>query len=252
MRVLFWPMFTYPGNVNADSGYICVRNLVREIPAHWHAYVIMPTWEGKDVSDELDAMPNVTRVPMDMHTLFHAQEVVSDPSTFWRFSPQEGTIPVEAVVCSSPTKMVDLANAYAIRTDDHDRPLMVNWDLLARDDLMQNFRTNAQELMAVYAGVAMADRNVYGSPMMEWMTHRMTRKLLSPSLHREVIAKGETVFAGVPMSKIDHATAGVKKRDKFTVYYGGRFGSMKRVDDLAEVYDTAFRFGRDIEPNLPP
>jgi hypothetical protein len=51
----------------------------------------------------------------------------------------------------------------------------------------------------------------------------------------------------VPVARIDEVTAGVEKRPEFTVFYGGRMGQVKRVDDLTEIADLAFMFGRDMK-----
>lgn len=249
MRVLAWPIYTYAGNPLADSGYICFRNLIRAIP-EWTWHVVIPDWaneaNGKALKDDLDDLPNVVKIPVPMPTLYRAQEVAADPEVIWRYSPQSGTQPIDAVICGSNQTALQVANAWSIRTRDEDKPLVVAWDLLTRDDRNNSWRSEDVELLAHFAGATVADLNIFGSPMMEWMARDMLRKQFSPSVVRETMNRSRTVFAGVPVARIDEVTAGIRKRDKFTVFYGGRLGAVKRVDDLTEIADIAFSFGRDM------
>lgn len=251
MRVLAWPLYTYAGNLNADSGYICFRNLIRAIP-EWTWHVLVPDWatdeNGKRVHDDLDDLPNVVKVPVPMHTLYRGQEVLLDPETVWKYSPQVGTQPLDAVITGSNQIAATLANAWGIRMEDDNRPLIVAWDLMTRDDRNRGWNAQDVELLLHFAGAVVADLNVYGSEMMRWMTADMLRKQFAPAVVREVLAnRSETIYAGVPVARIDEVTAGIPKRDKFTVFYGGRMGGVKRVDELTEIADLAFSFGRDIE-----
>lgn len=244
MRILHVPTYSFSVNPLADSGYICFRNLIRATP--WtHHYVVVPDWD-RSMDDDLDDLRNVTKVPARMHTLYRIQESFPDPDWMLRFSPAQGARPVEAVINASPARTVQLASGYATRLETHERPVIVNWDLLARDDLKRGWQADDRELQAVYAGVAMADLNLYGSPMMQWMTERMVKGMLAPAQVRRVLETGETIYAGVPVERIDEHSD-VPKRERFSVFYGGRMGAVKRIDDLSEVIDSAYRFGRDID-----
>jgi hypothetical protein len=62
-----------------------------------------------------------------------------------------------------------------------------------------------------------------------------------------VHASSTDILQGIPVKRLLAATDGVKKRSRFSVYYGGRLSTSKRFDDLAEVIDTFYRFGRDVD-----
>lgn len=249
MRVLAWPIYSYPANILADSGYICFRNLIQGIP-EWTWHVVVPEWaDGQKYRaplDELDSLPNVVKVPVPMHTLYRMQEIGLDRETVARYSPQTGTEPIDVAICGSNQIASVLANAWSIRVPDQDRPLIVAWDLLTRDDKNKGWKSEDTELILHFAGAAVADLNVFGSEMMRWMTQEMLRKLMSPALVRDTMRRSETVYAGVPVARLLRGVDGVKKRDKFTVFYGGRMGVVKRVDELTEIAELAFSFGRDM------
>jgi glycosyltransferase involved in cell wall biosynthesis len=248
LRALAWPIYSFAGNPLADSGYICFRNLIRAVP-EWTWHLVVPEWakDRKALHDDLDDLPNVVKVPVPFQTLYRAQEVALDPATLWRYSSSVGEQPIDLAVAGSNQIALHLANAWTIRSAEDDRPYVVAWDLLTRDDRNRGWRSEDVELMAHFAGAAVADLNIYGSEMMRWMTADMLRKLFSPSVVRKTLQeRSETIYAGVPVKRIDEVTGGIQKRDRFTVFYGGRFGAVKRVDDLTEIADLAFQFGRDM------
>ena len=249
MRVLAWPLYTYAGKPAADSGYICFRNLIRAVP-EWDWQVVVPEWAHEKglLEDDLDDLPNVEKVPVDLPTLHRVQEVTPSPETVWRYAPQAGLNPVDAVITGSNQIAHALSNAWGIRMPESHRPVIVAWDLMTRDDQNRGWRADEVELLAHFTGAATADLNIYGSEMMRWMTQNMLRKQFSPAVIRDVMQnRSETLYAGVPTKRIAEVTKGIKKRDKFTVFYGGRMGSVKRVDELTEITDIAFSFGREME-----
>lgn len=246
MRGLIWPTYSYAGNVATDSLYIIARNLIRVTPeVKW--YLIVPDWHGKIPEDELDDMPWVTKVPTPMPMHYRLQESTMDPETMMRFSPQDGDLPVEIVVQMSPMRTLNMTNAYSVRVKPPDRPIMVTWDLLARDDRNKEYVADEIELMHNAAGAWVSDLNAHESPICEWMVTYSGRKFLAPSGVRKLQQTSATYEQGIPWGVMAEAVKGVKKREKFSVYYGGRFAASKRFDDLAEIIDAAYRFGRDME-----
>lgn len=245
-RGLIWPTYSFPGNVATDSLYIIARNQIRVMPeVFW--YLITPDWEGKEVHDELDDLPNVVKVPTPMSTLYRAQESSMDPEMLWRFSPQEGRRPVELCIQHSPQRLLNMANAWAIRIGEAHRPVLVNYDLLARDDRGKEYPADEIELMQIAAGYWAADWNVNESEIVDWMATYNARKFLSPSATKRVRDRCVLIEQGVAVGKLDETMEGVSRRKKFTVYYGGRFAESKRFDDIAETIDAVYRFGREIE-----
>jgi len=246
MRVLLWPTFSYPGNAHADSLYLIARNLVLANPdVYWH--VVAPQWETKQPADELDELANVKKWHVEMPVLYRAQEAVVDPNVVWRFGPQDGDLPVEAVISMSPQRLPNLVNAWTIRSTPTSEPVFVNWDLLVRNDRSGEITSDEVELMQLAMGAAVADLNVHESPIARKMSLDMCRKYLSPSMVSRVIASSMDVLQGVPVEKIRKIAERTEKRERFTVYYGGRLSTSKRFDDLATIVRQAYEFGRDID-----
>jgi glycosyltransferase involved in cell wall biosynthesis len=246
-RILLWPTYSYPGNVGADSLYLIARNLIRAAPVGEFVWTLVVPELGSVPKDDLDERPDVVKYPLAMPPLYRAQEALPDPYTVRLFAPQDGLYPVDALISMSPARTLSIADAWGIRTPDTARPLIVNWDLLVRDDGAGEIRASASELLLQAAGAAVADLNVHESPVARRMALDVVRTHLSAGLVRRVLDSSIDVLQGIPVARLDDAIHEVPKREKFTVYYGGRFSTSKRVNELAEVIDYFYRFGRDVE-----
>lgn len=244
MRLLVWPTYSYAGNVGADSLYLIARNLLRELDVEDRAVLVVPDWANKDVADDLTHDRRIEKIQTPMAVLYRAQEALADPETAWAFSPQEG-LPIDAVISMSPARSLSLANAWSIRTTD--RPAIVNWDLLVRDDRSGEMTTDEVELMQMAAGCWAADLNVFESPIARKMTLDVCRKHLSGSAVMRVMETSVDVPQGISVDRLMEIVERTPKREKFTVYYGGRFSTSKRVEEVAEVIDAFYRYGRDVE-----
>jgi hypothetical protein len=73
------------------------------------------------------------------------------------------------------------------------------------------------------------------------------RRFLSPSAVRKVMDRAVVIPRYLETEKIDRATAGMKKADTFTVFFGGRVNEAKQAEAMLETYDKFFRFGRDVK-----
>lgn len=238
-----WPTYSYAGNVGADSLYLIARNLLVEATDPWT--MVVPEWSGK--VPEGDVPRNVTKVARPMLPLYRTQEAVADPEVVWRFAPTDGPRPVEICVSMSPARTLALANAWRCRSTPTAEVVLVNWDLLVRDDKNGEIHADDEELVHQAAGCAAADLNVFESPVAKSMALDICRKYLSPSLVRKVIDSSVDVPQGIPVDRMLAATTGIWKRPRFSVYYGGRFSTSKRIEELAEVIDALYRFGRDVD-----
>jgi hypothetical protein len=165
----------------------------------------------------------------------------------WKFAPTDGTVPVDVIVSMSPARTLNVANAWAMRCPETARPLLVNWDLLVRDDHSGEMTADEPELLQQAAGGASADLNVHESPIARRMALDVARKHLSAANVRKLLDSSVDVPQGIPVERLMDVVRATPKREKFTVYYGGRFSTSKRINDLADVADAFYRFGRDVD-----
>lgn len=244
MRVLWWGTYSYRANLGADSVYIILRNALREVT--WgHHYLVVPT--DSSLVDDLDSNPRVTKVRVPMSNIYPYQEALPHEGTIRRFAPNDGPCPVDALVSTSPQVTLRVAHVWGIRTTRTAQPLIVNWDLLVRDDARGEFNAKEIELLQAAAGCYVADMNVFESRVARRMTMETCRLSLSAGRTRRVADSAVDIPQGIPVSRLREAIEGVPKREKFTVYYGGRFSASKRVDELSDVFDTFYRYGRDVD-----
>jgi glycosyltransferase involved in cell wall biosynthesis len=247
VKVLVWPTYSYAGNVGADSLYLIARNLIDAARTDLFQWtLIVPDLPSVPV-DVLDDRPDVRKVRVPMSVLYRQQEAVADPAIVWKYAPQDGTDPHDVLLSMSPARSLNVSNAWSIRTPETARAGIVNWDLLVRDDGSGEMTADDVELLQQAAGAAAADSNVFESPIAKRMTLDMARKHLSPSNVLKVIESSSVVLQGIPADEVYQVAKRTQKREKFAVYYGGRFSTSKRLNELAEVIDAFYRFGRDVE-----
>jgi len=207
--------------------------------------MVVPSWSGK--VPEGDVPGNVTKIARPMLPLYRTQEAIADPEVVWRFAPTDGARPVEVCVSMSPARTLSIANAWRCRSTPTAEVVLVNWDLLVRDDKNGEINADNEELVHQAAGCAAADLNVFESPVAKEMALDVCRKYLSPSMVRKVLDSSVSVPQGIPVSRLLDAIRGIEKRDRFAVYYGGRFSTSKRIEELSEVIDALYRFGREVD-----
>jgi glycosyltransferase involved in cell wall biosynthesis len=245
MRILLWPTYSYPGNVGADSLYLIARNLIRASPVgeiNW--VLIVPTLKTVPV-DDLDSRPDVQKVAIDFPSNYRMQEATALPEVVWKYSGVDGTEPVDAVLSMSPARTVNLANAWAQKATRTSRQIVATWDLLVRDDGNGEFIATRPELAHQATGSLVSDVIYHESPVARKMTIDVARRFLSPSAVKHIMDVSVDIPQGIDVASVLKAGQGVQKREKFTVYYGGRFSSSKRINEIAEIYDKFFQFGRD-------
>ncbi|AMM44354.1 glycosyltransferase [Arthrobacter phage Kitkat] len=246
MRILLWPTYSYPGNVGADSLYLIGRNLIRATPVgeiNW--IMIVPNLKTVPV-DDLDSRPDVQKVVVDFPSNYRMQEAAALPEIIWKYAGVDGPEPVDAVLSMSPARTVNLANAWAQKATRTSRQVIATWDLLVRDDGNGEFIATRPELAHQATGSLVSDVIYHESPVARKMTLDVARRFLSPSGVKHIMDVSIDIPQGIDVASVLKAGEGVQKRDKFTVYYGGRFSSSKRINEIAEIYDYFFKFGRDV------
>ena len=247
MRVLLWPTYSYPGNVGADSLYLIARNLIRATPVgeiNW--ILIVPDLKTVPV-DDLDERPDVQKAVVPFPANYRMQEATALPEIVWKYAGVDGTEPVDAVISMSPARTVNLANAWGQKATRTSRQVIATWDLLVRDDGAGEFTATRPELAHQATGSLVSDVIYHESPVARKMTLDVARRFLAPSGVKHINDVSIDIPQGISVEKVLNAGAGVKKREKFTVYYGGRFSGSKRIAEIAEIYDYFFKFGRDVE-----
>lgn len=247
VRILIWPTISYAGNIDADSLYIIARNLIRAASKDINWVLIVPDSRNAAV-DDLDDMPNVQKVKIKLLSpSYRQQEATMDQHLVWKYAQADGDEPVDAVISMSPHRSLNLANAFSQKEARTSRQVIVTWDLLVRDDGAGEFVAGDEELIHAAAGNLASDLIIHESPVARKMTLDVARKYLSMSSVKRIMENSVDVMQGISAERVKTAVETVKKREKFTVYYGGRFSKSKRLDEIAEVVDYFYKFGRDVE-----
>lgn len=247
MRILIWPTYSYPGNVGADSLYLIARNLIRAAADPAVNWVLLVPDSKSVPQDDLDSMENVQKVVSRIPPNYRLQEAVADPAVVWRYHGAIGEEPVDAVLSMSPARSVNIGTAWEMKASSVGKQIVATWDLLVRDDGNGEFSADRNELVQQAAGSLMSDVIYHESPVARSMTMDIARRFLSPSAVRTINSISMDVPQGISVSQIAPIVDKTPKREKFTVYYGGRFSGSKRLADIAEVVDKFWAYGRDVQ-----
>lgn len=248
MRVLVWPTYSYPGNVGADSLYLIARNLIRVVTPEMGITFVLIVPDSRSVPvDDLDDMPHVQKVRTKIPPNYRLQEAVADPSIVWKYQGAIGEEPVDAVISMSPARSVNIATAWEMKASSVGKQIVATWDLLVRDDGSGEFSADKAELIQQAAGSLMSDVIYHESPVARGMTMDIARRFLSPSAVRTITNNSLSVPQGISVAQIAPIVEQTPKREKFTIYYGGRFSGSKRLADIAELVDKFWAYGRDVQ-----
>jgi len=74
-----------------------------------------------------------------------------------------------------------------------------------------------------------------------------SKQYVSPALLRRLKENVTVINLGIPLENVDRAVKGVKKREKFTLFWGGRLSAQKRPFFVLEQFLKMFEGGRDVD-----
>lgn len=246
-RTLVWPVYSFPGNVDADSLFVIARNLI-EAATGGHWILLVPDgWKGLRTTFTVNPGVTYEVQPIPMSWYFKRQEAEPAMHAIERLSPLTGRAPVDLALSFSPALTRQLAHAWTFRLESLGWPVMATWDLLARTDKHLEIKTGHVELLTHAVGMAASDLVLHESPIARRVTMDACRRFLAPSEVRQIRDRSREVWQGVPTTTIRAIARDTPRRERFTVYYGGRFSTSKRVREIAETIDAFYRFGREVD-----
>jgi hypothetical protein len=259
MRLLVIPGYEYP-YINADSSYTLMRsfisNAVKADP-NLHVYWVLPTQTPRRKMyrwkfDDEWGHPQVTKLFVHVIKGRDLNEMLFGEELFELINPLNGEFPFwDAAITNNAGKAAHLARM--VETMPRPRPPIYVWDYNPK--LLQHSDTNLdmgiQAFYDNYVG-AYANPDVFTEFCSTWcmkQTIQTAKTFLSSSAINQV-RENSSVFRGVvDLAKLQGVMAknGGKKFPKTTLYFGGRFTGPKRGELIAEIYDYAFRLGKDVD-----
>lgn len=257
MRILFVPVFNYPGNLNADSIYQITREWCRrmcEIDLDMAIYCVLPSpclddpyrkheYEHKPIH------PRVHEVFLPTMRSYVLNEISVDFDAYSRFHPVFGDMPVDAVVSTSAVKTVALERVICSMVPMNLGTTLFNMDLLMRGlDTNEVSGVTDETLILQSSGQTMGF-NLFESQKCKKMAIGAARKFLSASMLDRISKNSAVVYTGYDDTTLKDVPI-EEKNEVFTVIVRGRLTASKHVDRILGVYNALYASGRDMKIQL--
>jgi len=253
VRILVIPAFLGT-NLAGDSYASLICDFIRwanekDYEKHWF-YVILP--KGFDDS-VFTQFRNVTLVYEDREMspgTFYSELETVPYGLIEHFSVLKGIYPVDVVlnvkVGASP-QIYRMLNQIVRGENDAPAIPLVNFEprAIARTRPTYHVRTEA-ELASRAVSYALF-KSVFISQVDYEDAIDGAREYLSPEMLKRMKENAVLLPVGLDFSFIDKLTEGVKKREKFSLFWGGRLTAQKRLWFVLEQYLRLFESGKDVD-----
>ena len=252
MRILIQPL-VITRDVTKDSACLAVMNLIEKclkVRQDLWFYVIFP----EDVTgyEEFEKLGHVT-VVLERRKLrrFYKEIVSVDVETiFDMFSATTGFYQIDLAVTHKTGIALLLARLLNDERITDEKGLSAIPVLVLEDRAWG--RTDTHEFVDGYE-FALRAESYSMLPSIIYNEHEKndavdaSRNFLSDEMYRRMKKNIRIKCIGIPVDKVDEAIKRAKKRERFTMFYGGRFSYQKRTPFVLELMLKVIESGRDAD-----
>jgi hypothetical protein len=128
-----------------------------------------------------------------------------------------------------------------------DRKRDYDYAVVFRQPVLVEFDENVNLYDLVYAtALVVCDSIIYGEESYA-NAKQLVHRYFSPAIVELFEKKTMQMTVGLELDYFDMLLKKNRKHEKFTLFYGTRFNSVKRVEKVFELYDKFYSSGRDID-----
>lgn len=258
MRFLVIPSYEFPANVLADSSFTLTRRILDALPDGTHSLFVVPKLGDKghrryEAQGELPVSPRYSLIPIPMFSGKVACELGLPDAVLDMFNPIAGRrVDYDAIFTNNASLAGRLVQMGSMPRGVETRPPVIYYDygtpFIGSDcDLAYLKSGPAALVLPFYEGFAAADLCVFFNDWTRMKAQAQFRKIFSSALCRDFDRKAKVIPLMFADARLQTEIAGVPKRKKLTVYWGGRFTGSKNVALAAEVVDYMYSFGHKVE-----
>jgi glycosyltransferase involved in cell wall biosynthesis len=233
----------------ANIWFHIIRDMLKIRDDLWF-YVVLP--RGLENYDVYEKLPHTTVVTENRRRLRYLEEVdMVDLDLMYRmFNMRGGIYPIDVFV-TEKTGIASLLQKvlsdmrYADMKEYRKIPVVVVDDrVFSRGGTHQLKDSQEFALRAMsYASVP----SVVSTMLERDEAIDVSSIYLSESMRLKMKENLRTIYSGVMVKDIEETIKDVKKRDKFTIFWGGRLSAQKRPEFLFEEFLKLLEGGRDID-----
>lgn len=240
MRILIYPTYEFLSNIKADSSFILTKAFAMQAAEHnHHSYWVRPN------VDENDAMQGVTQVMTNVKKSRDMNEVLQY-DVLDKFSPVDGMYPLDAVISNNAGKAYEYLNFFSLNNFKRVNVPVYIWDFSTKFEGDCEI-TNINDInLATHAlSYAFSRHNIFFSNYSMRRAAENLRKFSSSYLLDKFYEKSTVIPIAFDSVELDKHL--MKKHEKPTFYFGGRFTATKGGEKIIEQYDYLYAYGRDIQ-----
>ncbi|MFH0989905.1 MAG: hypothetical protein V1799_07810 [bacterium] len=239
MRIVLLPNIGL-SNIHADSDYYGYKKMIDVATKFYddmYFYFVVP----EHFKDKVEEMPRTKIIGIPESRGFNTNEHVTSID-FWKmFNWASGRIITDGMFTSRHHVGMFWKHAAIHNKRRYKYPVVF------RQPVLVEFAKERDLYDAVYAmSLVVCDSIIYGDESYA-NTQDLVRKYLSPDLCNLFDEKTLKLTVGLEIDYFDMLLKKNKKHEKFTLFYGTRFNSVKRVEKVFELYDRFYSSGRPID-----
>ena len=231
--------------IDSDSNFLLYLDLARFLASKGHySFILMPKFASELLRDREERGIKYM-VGNDAHGFYDDANVVDDRFMVEMFSKHGGKYITDVVITS---KAAIIPYLQVLLSDyEHCKNIpCFHIEPGVTDTEGHNYFEGDSRLMLVSAGY------VYGTPVFltdyeRARAARLASKFFSPYRISQMMRKAIVTSVGVHCAVLDELIRDIPKRERFTLFYGGRLNRTKRPERIIEVYDKFFSYGRDLD-----
>jgi len=240
MRILLIP-HTGLKKIHGDSNYILFLDLAKYLVAQGHfCYMLMPEFAQETVTRFPGLMYVFKEYEYDWYT---ESGMVDLRELTEKFSRVVGRYFVDAIITSMPAQIPIYQLALSDIVRQRDLPC------ITIDPSVYYLRDNVVNRIShvmTHFGYANST-TIFLSPRERTVAIENARKCLAPTDVRRIAKNSMVLPVGVPCEYIDKEIGKPEKFDKFTLFFGARFNSVKNADKVAELFGKFLSSGKDCQ-----
>jgi len=254
LRIAILPMVGHTF-FRGETEFLMFRQFARDMRDWYGAfcYIMIPEIGKSQIRQE----PGMRIIYEGPFECFH-DGVVSTPATFLElFNPRDGKYPVDLVVTSRGASGAVLQRALRdYRSDviplaisepfDDVLPLVLDESMPTDFGWKANPSIDWSELMARVVSYATAAYTFFDTERERQVALNSARRILSAQMLKNLETKMEAMPYGFSTAFVDECVKDVKRRDKLTLFMGQRHNIDKRWDEIVDIYNRFYAYGRDI------
>ncbi|MBF0554021.1 MAG: glycosyltransferase [Nitrospirae bacterium] len=251
MRFLIVPLMGASGSsINSESDFLVYRHLIdafADIGANAYFYFLLPEKAKKHVTDAEMRHSNFEYLFDDIWSGMSFYDQVSLPSKVVDlFHPVYGTRPIDMIITSRSHSAMYMRRLFMDRSGVEIPVGIIEPKVSSVISSLNHNETFFIDMMSRVSGYC-TSLNLFSTEVEKAEAIRACARYASPAMVKQMSANSVIMPLGLRIGELDSVISSTPKKEKFTLFWGGRMNANKRYDDVIRLMDKFYAFGRNVE-----